>query len=207
MKEQELFTLRSLLVGSRPKKRQKLDLTPILFATMKISLGKTKTKLIKVLLDSGASSSLVCKDLVKKLRQKRSPAVRWKTAAGQFLTSSTCDIEFALTELQEKRTMKNSFHVVDDTMLQYNMIIGREVLSHLKIDLEFSTNSIKWDGATVPFRDSNSTAADAFAVRDSSTIREAANRVKKIQDAKYKPADLHEVAQSSSHLNADEKNQ
>ena len=87
------------------------------------------------------------------------------------------------------------------------MIIGREILSQLKIDLEFSTNTIKWDGASVPFRDSDSTAADAYVVQDSASIKQAANRIKQIQDAKYQPADLHEVAQSASHLNEFEQNE
>lgn len=172
---------------------------------MNLSLGKSKTKMIKVLLDSGASSSLIKKALTTKLRHKKSPPVRWKTAAGHFETSSKCDVEFALKELQEKRLIKSSFHVVNNDMSQYDMILGRDILSHLQIDLEFSTNSIVWDSAKVPFRHSDSTAADAYSIKDSSSVRTAANRIKDILDAKYEPANLHEVAESCSHLSENEK--
>ena len=57
--ENECYTLRSLLAGNRPRKSRKLDLTPIAFANMRLDLGKGKTKVIKALLDSGASASLI----------------------------------------------------------------------------------------------------------------------------------------------------
>jgi len=33
------------------------------------------------------------------------------------------------------------------------MIIGRDILRFLKIDIQFSDETIKWDGAEMPFKD------------------------------------------------------
>ena len=197
--------MRSLLVGNRPKKRQKLDHTLILFANMSQDLGKGKTKYVKALLDSGASSSLINADLVKKLRMKRDSPVKWKTAAGSFKTSTRCNVVFSLPELQEKRVMKSNFHVVNEQMTQYDMIIGRDLLSELGIDLEFSTNQIRWDEAVLPFRDSASTVNDVFIVNDNASVTQATTRIQRILDAKYEPADLTKIVNACSHLDENEK--
>ena len=101
--------------------------------------------------------------------------------------------------------MKSKFHVVNDQPTQYDMIIGRDLLSEFGIDLEFSTNQIWWDEAIIPFRDSASTFNDVFIVKDSASVTQSTSRIQQILDAKYEPADLTEIVKSCSHLDENEK--
>ena len=60
---------------------------------------------------------------------------------------------FSLPELFENRLIKYKVHVDTSTESHaYDMIMGRDLLTELGIVLDFSTQQIIWDGATVPMR-------------------------------------------------------
>jgi len=61
-------------------------------------LGKPKIHRIKVLLDSGASATIITKEHVKKLRLNKSSRTTWTTKAGDFTTNATCKLKFSLPE-------------------------------------------------------------------------------------------------------------
>ena len=82
------------------------------------------------------------------------------------------------------------------------MIIGRDILQGLGIKFDFSDLTIEWDAVTVPMRDADSVQEDAFYVHEPEAITEATQRIKTILDAKYKKANLKEVAASASHLSS-----
>ena len=87
----------------------------------------------------------------------------------------------------------------------YDMIIGRDILSALGIQFDFATMSMKWEQAIVPMKDSSAVAEEAFHIQDPEAILDASSRLKGILDAKYEKADLHEVAESATHLSDDER--
>ena len=80
-------------------------------------------------------------------------------------------------------------HVTKD-LGNYDMIIGRDILSFLEIDLRFSTKQVEWDSAAMPFKHINATPLDAYFIKDPVGVTDASDRIKKILDAKYEPADL-----------------
>ena len=55
------------------------DLVPITFGRLNVSRGKITLKDVKILLDSGSSSTVMCKKLAKKLKIKQVPSVQWTT--------------------------------------------------------------------------------------------------------------------------------
>ena len=77
------------------------------------------------------------------------------------------------------------------------MIIGRNILSALGIQFDFSTMSIQWEQASVPMKDSDTVADEVFNVKDPEAIQDASSRLKGILDAEYKKADLKDVAASA----------
>ena len=86
--------------NSRRKRRKTEEhFVPIVFADLNIRLGTKKIKTIRVLLDSGASATIVQYELVKKLRIKKDVKANWATMNGVFSTEGKAKIEFALPEL------------------------------------------------------------------------------------------------------------
>jgi len=78
----------------RPPDRQPTRLAPIMFAWVRTWLGKARPKDAWVLLDSGASSSIISHDLAKNLWLKDSMTSTWATAAGTISTSHKAKVQF-----------------------------------------------------------------------------------------------------------------
>ena len=83
----------------------------------------------------------------------------------------------------------------------YDMIImiGRDLLTDLGIDIRFSTNTVEWDSIEIPMKESNTTV-ESFHVGDSDSIKEANKRIQGILEAKYQAANLREICNNSMHL-------
>ena len=126
---------------------------------MKYLKGKKKnrksTKVVKALVDSGASESILVRAAAKGLPLRETKeAEQWSTAAGRLdTTCKTKKVEFSLPELHANRTIKKSFHIVDLDLKRYDMIIGQDLITSLGLDIKCSDQSIKWDDAAIPWRD------------------------------------------------------
>ena len=127
---------------------------PVVFALLNTRLGKEKAKRISVLLDSGASSSVIHKDIVKKLRIKPTSPTVWNTAAGPLSTEGKVTITFALPELSPSASITTTVHVHPTQIARYDMIIGRDLMTELGIDVMFSTSTIDWGrmNASIPMK-------------------------------------------------------
>ena len=84
------------------------------------------------------------------------------------------------------------------------MIIGRDILEFLGIDIKFSDQTVEWEFASMPFKDQDSNLTD-FYVEEPEAVEEANERLKKILDAKYEAADLEEICRDQPELNRDEQ--
>ena len=79
------------LVRGQPIKN-KVNMTnkkPIAFVQMNSRIGKRKRKTIKVLLDSGASASVLKRVHAKKLKIKNDRSTTWTTPSGTMRTNAT----------------------------------------------------------------------------------------------------------------------
>ena len=104
-------------------------------------------------------------------------------------TRSKVKAQFTLPELQSKRLIEWKFHVTKD-MGAYDMIIGRDILSFLGIDISFSNQVITWDGAEMPFKPRQATPETAFHIQEGMVVSDATERIKTILDAKYEARSL-----------------
>ena len=95
------------------------------------------------------------------------------------------------------------FHVADN-LGAYDMIIGRDLLQFLGIDIKFSNQTIVWDNREIPFKDVDADPS-FFHVEEPEQVMEAQERLKRILDAKYEAADLNDVCQQQTELNDEEK--
>ncbi len=193
----------TMSVRGHPTKKQRIgnhavDRRPIAFVRFNTRHGKAKPVLLKCLLDSGASESLVLQKHAEKLRKKRSMQ-GWSTPSGKMTTNQTARCQFTIPELHDDRLIEWDLHVAK-SLGNYDMIIGRDILKFLKINLRFSDEQIEWDHATMPYKDRDATPLDSYHVEDPEELFEETERIKRILDAKYTPADLEQVCSAQSQL-------
>ena len=169
-------------------------------------MGKAKPITLKALLDSGASESLILEKHCKKLRVKptQSSQTVWSTPAGDLQTKSKVKAQFTIPELQDKKLIEWNLHVTKD-MGAYDMIIGRDILSFLGIDLLFSARRVEWENEQMPFRPYDATVESHYHIAEAMAAEQSADRIKEILDAKYEPADLEKVCASQEHLQKEEQ--
>ena len=103
-----------------------------------------------MLLDSGASSSLITSRLAKhqKLTSTKSDTV-WTTAAGELTTTSTSKMFLELPDLSPTIALASEAHIAN-SLGRYDIMLGRKHLRELGIKLDFETNEVQWRHLSVP---------------------------------------------------------
>ena len=171
----------------------------------KATIGKGKNVTLKALLDSGGAGTLLTAKAAKRLRLKKSnlKPVLWTTPAGDVTTNRSCKSQLSLPELHPDRIIEWDFHVAN-SLGAYDMIIGRDMLKFLGIDIRFSNETVEWDHAVMPFKDIDDDQS-CFHVDEPEHLQEASDRLKKILDAKYEAADLNQVCREQEDLSIEEQ--
>ena len=159
-----------------------------------------------MLFDSGASETIVNKDAIGSIKTKPGAKQQWNTALGVTTTSEKAMIQFSLPEFYEKTIIQKEVHVFS-TDMSYDMIIGRDLMTELGINIDFFNQKIKWQDAEIPMKLPNATITSDFYVQDNDIVESETNRIKQILDAKYEPANLEEIAEQSLHLSKEEQQQ
>ena len=199
-----LYTRQKNRVRGQPIKRARSEepLVPVVFVDLQIiKNAKISKKRLKVLLDSGASATIAHKTAVNGLKSKNSSDTVWTSAAGQFSTSKTATTVLVFPEFSETRTITTSIHTSEQPLGGYDMIIGRDLLTDLGIVLDFQNQTIQWGDGEIPMKPRNSIPKTSFFIGDPSSLADEADRLSRINDAKYSKANLPEVASSSKGLN------
>jgi len=205
-RETEVCSIASLIHSRKPKRQKTQDLRPMAFVRFNTSLGKAKPVTIKALLDSGASETIVDQKFAKKLRIKKSQSTgtTWSTPGGDMHTNQMVKAQFTIPELHDDRLIEWNMHVTK-TIGAYDMIIGRDILEFLKIDIRFSDKTIVWDRAEMPFKDRDASELEAYHISDGDAMEDAVHRVKRILDAKYEKADISKVCEEQEELDASQR--
>ena len=100
-------------------------------------------------MESGANSSIVLEKHTQTLRHKNTKPVRWSTQGGDFLTTHKINVELVLPELDAKKSVTWNFYMDDSQKnSRYDMIIGRDLLLELTLDLCLFVCTIKGNGGT-----------------------------------------------------------
>ena len=189
--ESECHNIEKLIRSRKlPKRAKKQHLKPVTIVKFNTRLGKAKPTELIALLDSGGAGTLVTEAAAKKLRLKESnlKPMKWTTPAGEVSTRKTVKTQITLPEFYHDRIIEWDYHVAK-SLGMYDMIIGRDMLEFLGVDIRFSTMTVEWDGAEIPFKDISDGHA-CFHVEEPEHLQEATDRVQKILEAKYEAADL-----------------
>jgi hypothetical protein len=117
----------------KPSKRQKhTHLTPFTFGRIQMTLGQPKTAGIKILFNSGSTQTHIKRDCIKKLRLQKGKTATWNTAAGPVDTTKQCKVLFSILEFSPTKVIKWDMHVGTFESINYDMIIGNNLLEKLK---------------------------------------------------------------------------
>ncbi len=204
----EMYSIMNHIRGhSKPVKKQKTQqLKPLAFVRFNTrGAGKPKPVTIKVLFDSGGSGTLVTAKYAKKLKLKKTNSTQqWVTPAGEMKTTKKAIAQFTIPELHDNRLLQWDVHVTKN-LGAYDMIIGRDLMEDLGIDILFSEQRIEWDGHDMPFKDIDDDPHTSFYIQDAGPVDEELERLKDILDAKYQPADPSDIAKDAKHLSEDEQ--
>jgi hypothetical protein len=132
-----LSQLHSTSTGSTSTKDK--NFAPLVVAKIQSHPQQPKVQWIRVLLDSGASGTIINGTYTKKINTQRVSKTEWTTKSGTFVTEKECKIHFSLPEFHENKIIEWTVHV-DDTEqnFKYDMIIGRDLLEALGISFDFA---------------------------------------------------------------------
>ena len=114
----------------------------MIFGQMGQTNELTKVDKFKDLIHSGANGSLVTHQLVRNLGASTENPTVWTTAAGEFETQGRIKLEFKLPKLSPTAKVQWDMHVHQENLNPYNMILGRDILTELGIDILFSKQVI-----------------------------------------------------------------
>lgn len=203
---------------------QKPTLVPsVLFKLCKHAEGKTThDRELRCLLDSGASHSLIKAkhSEVCSYAKRHKEKANWTSAGGTVQMSSTVIINFMLPEFSANVTTLDEFSVYEgpDEWLGWDVIIGRDMLSRMGIDLRFTNHTMVRDDVVVRMKPwkigPNKDLKDLSIVEintmmaqttEPESTRNLTKRMEKILDAKYEKANIDDVVNKANALNAEQK--
>ena len=119
--------------------------------------------------------------------------------AGTISTGSTAKVEFSLPEFHEDKLLEWTVHLTPK-LGNYDMIIGRDLMSEVGIDIHFSTQTCSWEHSTIPMRQPTVRIEQSYIVEESGPVKQATARLKQILDAKYEAADIPQLVRSREDL-------
>ena len=143
--------------------------TTEIVALIYINNKQTQTRVLRVLVDTGASASVILGKHFTKLKRKAAPTTTWTTKAGTVTTTRKAQLKFLSPEFNQSKIISWACHV-DDTATasnsQYDMILGRDLLETLGLMINFNHHMMTWDEETMPMKEYSSIptlhAADTY---------------------------------------------
>ena len=107
---------------------------------------------------SGCIYKIVIIRLIEKLNPKKYAVIQWHTQSGNITTNLKVKIDFTLPELSATKILTWGYHVYDSAKGRYDIIFGRDLLTALVLNIEFSGHVIEeyyghLKGSTAPMVD------------------------------------------------------
>ena len=115
-------------------------------------------------------------------------------------TSTKTTTSFSFPELHANKLINQSLHVVDINIDRYDVIIDRDLIRSLGIDIDGADVTIHWDDTAIPWRDIESTTNNVFEISQyKAPFNSETKRMKRIIYAKYSKSDIQTIIESSTH--------
>eukprot|EP00956_Cyclotella_meneghiniana_P006711 scaffold8908_cov51-Cyclotella_meneghiniana.AAC.1 len=193
--------------------------TPVTICTTN-TIGMVKSRrLFRVLLDSGATCSLIKRSCLPKNCQTKaiSSSKKVSTLAGKIKSQEVVTLrDLRLPEFDKNRRINQQKCLVfDNDNCNYDIILGTNFLSKTGIKLDFETHEMKWFDTVLPLRPKGGLEAKDFdAMADAFHIQVEEELFGEdwlqcfataILDAKYEFVSVSQVIDNLTHLNMHQK--
>ena len=173
------------------------------------------------LCDSGCSHSMMKASLVKNYQNLYfdKDVSTYTTAAGSFTSRYSMQISFSLDEFGGNERIEHRFDLNEnEDSIGYDIIIGRDLMNKLNMDVRFSDHTIKYCDQLIPMKSFAKVLKKQYPSKkeikatfmrsvEPKATQEETERVIKILDSNYKKADLEEVVDKADNLNDKQKEQ
>ena len=123
--------------------------SPIIHGCMNTRKCRAKFKSFLILLDSGCSSKIVMGRLLERLKPAKYAMMQWHTQAVNITTNLEFKVDFTLTSLSATNVVTWKCHVYEYTKGRYDMILGRDILTELGLNLKLYYHIIKENDGTL----------------------------------------------------------
>jgi hypothetical protein len=173
-----------------------------------------KSRNLKALIDTGSSGCIILNEFIAGIQhQKSENSQRWMTKGGLFETNGICPVKFYLPEFSTQECVKWKFHVDSSKQTiksRYDMIIGRDLLEQLPLDIKFSDHTLSWQERSIPMKlmdELNSKNINTIVEEcyESILTGEMTRRTMEILDAKYEKANLQLITSQCTYLPKEER--
>ena len=162
-------------------------------------------KHIRTLIDHGASHTIINRRMLpKNAPMSKAKTLSFSTTAGSFKTSAHVNLQdFRLPEFNMTRTVKEvKCYVFDNRSVPYDLILGRDFLNQVGIDVRSSTLSCEWLGDSIPFKPGKflTNYKEYAAITDPPAVKKVEVNATTFTPTKSTVADIDEVCQDQEHL-------
>ena len=158
------------------------------------------TENIYILLDTGCSNTIISKNYLNLCKSVKKSKSRYSTAVGEYKTSIHGTVKFKLPEFSNSKEITWDMDIGDLGVLEYDMIIGRDLLKSLGMIIDFKHGVLRWDDVTIPMnrtKNKNKNKKEFNEIfqlaTEPRTVQQATERITKILDANYEKANLADV--------------
>ena len=106
------------------------------------------------------------------------------------------EISFEILEFNPTAEISYDTHVTNN-LGQYNLILGRDFLHKLEINLNFSTGTMTWENCKIAMKNPKYNEDQTFYyLPEESFVSKHSDHIAKIIDTKYSPAILNEITEN-----------
>jgi hypothetical protein len=171
---------------------------------------------IRALLDTGATYTIILREIVGKGRARTNTKKRtkWKTLGGTLTTNYEFLLDFKFPEISTSKVVTWQSHVDDKTSskeAEYGMIMGMDLMTSILITVDCEQRCIRCGGTEIPLKtrtalnDNKMLHMLYHAENEPDILQEEEKRQHRILDADYRKVEVDPYVQELSHLTKDEK--
>ena len=188
------------------------DLSPITLLLCKGVNDTDVSCLLKALLDSGGTKTMVHRKAIPRgctLRPLSQP-IKSTTINGTFETTSFVVLrQLALTEFDPHKVIDEQDALVFDGPARYDIILGRDFLQRTGMTLDFELKEVRWLDLSLPMRSPSQwdgkPQSPANLHEDHVIDTRVDQHTADIQEAEYDSVDPAEVARQQQHLTDEQR--
>jgi hypothetical protein len=135
------------------------------------------------------------------------------TKGGLFQTNGVCPVKLYLPEFSTQECAKWKCHADNSKRVGkncYDMILGRDLLEQLPLDVKFSDRTATWQENAIPMKnmdelDDKNINEIVEQCCETGHLGEVSRRTMEILDASYEKANLHTIASKCTCLSKEER--